>query len=306
MYDPDREAGVWSRLSDAPGASVPSGSGAGLATAMRGDTPMVYLLKGPGRAGFACYNTVASRWEQLPAAPLGNYRRPFRRGGCLASDGQPGLYYLEGPTNRLCRYNTGPGVWRECARLPFNGGRSRQTRACRAGTGIAFRQGQLHLVKGGTFDYWAYDPASDAWQQLSGLPLGPSVRPARPGAAFVAADNSICILKGNRTREFFAVMPLGTVVLARGAVDDVASSRIGEAGPAQVELFPNPCQGRVTLRGLRPGQQVDVFDVAGHRLGSWRLAADCALDLRGRVPRGVYLLRLATPSGQVQHKLILK
>lgn len=85
-------------------------------------------------------------------------------------------------------------------------------------------------------------------------------------------------------------------------VDDAWN--VSESQVEAVELYPNPTDGRLTIRACGM-QQVSLFNALGQRILTLQLDADSlTLDLSS-YDSGVYLLQITTPNGIVSRRLVV-
>lgn len=71
-------------------------------------------------------------------------------------------------------------------------------------------------------------------------------------------------------------------------------------------VLPNPARGEARVVSGVGLTQVEAYDAAGSRMGSWRATgSELRLDVSAW-PDGAYVLRLTTPMGQVSKKLIVR
>ena len=70
---------------------------------------------------------------------------------------------------------------------------------------MAFNNGLVYLTKGNnSFEYWSYEPGSDAWTQRSDVPLGGGKKVKGGGAlVYAPSRHALYALKGNNTTEFY-------------------------------------------------------------------------------------------------------
>jgi len=154
-------------------------------------------------------------WSQVASMLQGNKRKNVKDGGCLAYDyvdGAPYVYALKGNnTYEFYRYNFGQNAlsWEARESIPAIG-RSGKKKRVKKGAAIAALPsgGTLYAVKGnGTFDFWAYDPATRVWSQKADVPLGFVGKPVKEGAGLATAADGLVVyvylLKGSGTNEFF-------------------------------------------------------------------------------------------------------
>lgn len=91
-------------------------------------------------------------------------------------------------------------------------------------------------------------------------------------------------------------------------VDRITIEKLWDAGIDEVlsvhrcRLYPNPTQGSVRIDGDAPILQVELLDINGRSL---QRGTAQTLELGGR-PKGIYLLRVTTPSGVETHRVVKK
>ena len=86
----------------------------------------------------------------------------------------------------------------------------------------------------------------------------------------------------------------------------------GTAVGPSLRMGPNPFRSSVSIEveNAAEGARVEVMDLQGRRVQDWRIASNRRLqwdgrDARGgRVPPGIYLVRLTTGSRQITHRLV--
>ena len=70
------------------------------------------------------------------------------------------------------------------------------------------------------------------------------------------------------------------------------TSGIDNATEAKVALYPNPTDGKVTLRGLGAGShEATLYATNGQQMGHYTLNENATIDLSD-MPRGIYLLQV--------------
>ncbi len=78
------------------------------------------------------------------------------------------------------------------------------------------------------------------------------------------------------------------------------------AGSASLDVWPQPFTTRVNLRSASTidGTRVEIFDVAGHRVGALRLHSGLGFWEAGDLPSGIYMARIVDAIGSQPVKLI--
>ena len=80
-----------------------------------------------------------------------------------------------------------------------------------------------------------------------------------------------------------------------------------EASPLQNELnlFPNPTSGTVNINGAGNAVAIELLDLSGRNIRSIQPAASATLDLTA-LPNAVYLVKITSASGSVEHRKLVK
>lgn len=71
-----------------------------------------------------------------------------------------------------------------------------------------------------------------------------------------------------------------------------------------VTIFPNPVDDRLYIKGVDEGE-IAVYDMGGSKVISARLESNKAVDVSG-LTKGVYTVRITTPNGTAEKKLVKK
>ncbi|WP_345236071.1 T9SS type A sorting domain-containing protein [Hymenobacter saemangeumensis] len=115
------------------------------------------------------------------------------------------------------------------------------------------------------------------------------------------ADNKIIVFGSFRT-----VAGQTRIGLARLTNPNVSSTR-SAAATLPLEVYPNPTRELLTVALPAAATQATLLDLMGRPVRTWTLAArqqEARLDL-GSVAPGVYVLRIPTPVGTYQQKVVL-
>ena len=141
------------------------------------------------------YDPDTNTWQDVQAPP--SFFTP-RKNHTVVSDGQGGAFLFGGTNDTgafadLWRFNAEDEKWTQLAFLPLPA-------AARSGHSSAFANGQL-AVFGGVDNNgqlldedWRYDPDTNQWEELEGLPgAGPS---PRASAATAADEDSVWVIGG--------------------------------------------------------------------------------------------------------------
>jgi hypothetical protein len=307
----------WSRQADVPfGTGLKPKTvkgGSGLAFWHEGSTghDYVYALKGNKTSEFWRYLVQADTWEIRRDVPLGTSLKGMGDGSCLVNAGGT-LYALKGSYNELFAYNIGTDSWYVRASLPFEN-RSGRKKKAKLGTSICYLGGTIYALKGGTCEFWGYNPLADVWFELESIPRLPSSRPVKGGGALAAGSGLVWALKGNKTFEFFSYDPGADAPLRPTPEPSAQADGVGPTAVdrARLEILPNPMSNDVAVIRLPTtcaGARITVYDALGRcvqassspcRSSSW------PLDLRV-LPAGVYLVRLDADGVTATAKLVVR
>ena len=78
---------------------------------------------------------------------------------------------------------------------------------------------------------------------------------------------------------------------------------VGEAGMADLKVYPNPSQGNYTISGLSNGDEVSVMDATG-RIVDRFVALQDNVQLRATA-KGIYLIQVVRGNAIEQKKLLI-
>ena len=152
---------------------------------------------------------VASGWVRQADVPAGPEGKRVKQGGCLAyaeENTREYIYGLKGNnTNEFFLYDVDSNVWTPQDTIPRTG-ISGKKKPVRKGACMTEADGKLYVVKGGTNEFWEYNPegtAGQRWTQKADVP-GANVK---EGAGVVSdydfGIGYVYLLKGSNTCEFY-------------------------------------------------------------------------------------------------------
>ena len=197
---------VWLRMADLPPGAKSKGikDGGALCSGKESgnDTGFVYAFKGNNRYEFYRYNTITNTWiarESIPASNRLGRKKGVKKGSSLACGTDGKIYATKGGSSLdFWQYDPAIGVWTQKADVPVG------AKACKEGVGaVAVKEGADHyiyLLRGsGTYDFYRYNTATDAWDvTLPPAPGGLSGKAYKNGSC-LAYDNgdTVYCLKGS-------------------------------------------------------------------------------------------------------------
>jgi hypothetical protein len=273
----------------------------------------IYAASGNGRRWMR-YDIQRDTWEstmpvQLPISASA--------GSCLVSDPFGLVYFLRGgdEENRFCvtNLNSPMPTWTACRSLPLSVPDSRKRKHAREGTSLVCYDSKIYAVKGGSREFWCYEPLRDTWI-YSGIAGGPgkAIKCSQPLAAH---ESGIYCLFANNTDEFarFRRRNVGIDGEALPGRDQVQGKDFGSS-PAGLALrvSPNPlsdngtvhyslpkkCPVRLTLRDAA-GRLVQTLADGAREAGSYSVPI-----IPGTLPKGIYVLRLEAGTANLTQKLV--
>ncbi|GAT62568.1 beta strand repeat-containing protein [Paludibacter jiangxiensis] len=139
------------------------------------------------------------------------------------------------------------------------------------------------------------------------------------GATAVKFGTSTASITSNTSTQIVATSPAGaagtvdiTVTTAGGTSATSNSDQftystttgIDDAKLDGVTIYPNPVDDRLYIKGVDEGE-IAVYDMGGCKVISAILANAQAVDVSG-LAKGVYTVRITTPNGRVEKKLVKK
>jgi len=309
-----QNTGSWIQLPDVPlgpnGKKVKGGTD--LVYVVRNDTGFLYLLKGY-KNEFYRLNTVASRWDTLPPAPVGANPK-WDKGSWLVFDGTGALYAHKAKYHELWRFDLGTGTWSSAPLpgMPFIGSMGKYKKSKDGGC-AAYANGAIYALKGGnTQEFWQYTIATNSWSELDTMPsVGTSGNKKRvkAGGDIVAdSDGRLFALKGNKTNEFWCY---GGWDIKAQPSEPAGPATSGSVSKPSISLGQNPIRGWARLNLVLPGSEkvsLRLFDRTGRRVLEKHLAvhphsSEALLDCRG-LAAGIYLLDVKAGSTRKTFKLV--
>lgn len=312
-------SGFWQQRPDVPAGAKPVKDGASMTFVTAGDSGYCYLLKGSGTQEFYRFNIAANSWETRSPAPLGITGRPFKKGSCITYDyDRHRIYALKGSAkvNEFFAYDCAADNWSSLKEMPLVG-RSGKKKKLGDGAGLVYAQGRVYALKGSnTLEFWCYDPSTDAWNQLTDVPLGGG-KGVKSGGGIAAARaltptdawTTLYIIKGNGTWEFLSYVP-DTLL---PSPPNIAGKVTSECA-ARLTVIPSLLTDRATVNySLSQAGEVALrlYDAGGRLVmtltSGYREAGTHRLQLTGdRLNRGLYLLRLEGAAATATAKLIIE
>lgn len=196
----------WERKKDVPyGFKYPSGketrlkTGCDLVYVKKLDSSFIYLLYGSKTNNLYSYYIEGDTWlkrKEIPIAPSG---KPMDEGSCLTYNGQATLYILKGKYGDFYKYNIFTDSFISLSSLPEKAGSGKKKKP-KNGTAIAYKEGKIYCLKGGTAQIWKYTQ-SDSWYLVESLPIS---KTKGSSMIYVPDFQTFFFICGNKTLDFYS------------------------------------------------------------------------------------------------------
>ncbi|MEO0085908.1 MAG: C25 family cysteine peptidase [candidate division WOR-3 bacterium] len=312
-YDPQYQS--WADMAALPAGSGAPKGGSGIAFVRQGDSSWIYCLKGSTSYEFYRYSVEANTWQSMAAAPAGSSGKKFKAGSALCAPGGDHLLAMKSATTEFYAYDIAGDAWAARASLPAMSRSGKKIRAKDGAALAAINPNTVYAFTGGNRDFFfLFTDSLNAWAEMSPLPLGPSGKKPKSGAALVGLGKQVWALKGNKTLEFWVYTP-DTMLLLTPQLPERSGVMAGRQPLDRVglSLTPNPLSGgRATLAYSLPASGpalITISDVTGRTVLRQTFAAGRSgavpLDL-SRLAGGVYLVKMESGNNRMSVKLVLQ
>jgi hypothetical protein len=199
---------IWERLPDVPLGERRVKDGAGIVFVKKGDSSLIYLLKGSKTNEFYAYYVEGSTWLNKPPAPFGPSNKPYTKGSAITYDGKENIYVLKGGYFEFYAFNINTGEWQRKADLPmFYNNRLKKNKN---GCALTYNEdGLIFAFRGNnTPDFLCYYPQENRWLSKEPIPVYPSDKKVKDGGALTYSpyNKFIYAFKGNNTNEFWCYL----------------------------------------------------------------------------------------------------
>jgi endonuclease I len=79
---------------------------------------------------------------------------------------------------------------------------------------------------------------------------------------------------------------------------------IDDANTSIIQLYPNPSNGRIYVKGIQRESDIEVFTIDGRKLSSFHLGSNSYLDLK--LSSGLYLFKINSNGRSIVKKIVVK
>ncbi len=205
----------------------------------------VYLLAGSQKAteqNFFAYDVTTNIWSTLTRAPSPDYKA-YKDGSCIIALGGK-IYALKGSGsgNYFARYDN-PG-WTQIQPMPLQHHHIRRDKKVKDGSAMATDGSIIYAVKGGTNEFWQYEPDGNVWTPLDTVRRLNNKSIAKTGASLTYDGMRVYLLKGNNTLEFWQFIPykeISNIQILNSTEQTLQEFNTTSFQPInKVEVVPNP------------------------------------------------------------------
>lgn len=201
----DIPSDTWTQLPDVPMGNRNKRTKDGCCIAATGDS-LIYVLKGGNTREFYAFNTTSQAWgpqDSFPAYPTGK----GARNGTTMTFAQSKLYMLRGNnTNDFLRFDVAQHRWDTLHGVDTIA-TSIPVRFKRGATLCHGKDSFLFAVVGSNgraFLRYNLNRLTDTWHRMPLVPFGPTNRKVKAGACAATVSDTLYLLKGGNTTEFWA------------------------------------------------------------------------------------------------------
>ncbi|MEO0115439.1 MAG: BNR-4 repeat-containing protein [candidate division WOR-3 bacterium] len=312
----------WETLPSIPPGTKNPKDGSGMVAVTKDGNPYLFVMKGSKTTEFYLYDITNKSWSSaLTAPPTGpSGKTGYKKGSCLAYDGDTWVYVMKGQYGDFFRYNLSNGIW-DTTLKHYNYkamlGRGNKKKKIGEGSGLVYHNGILYLLKGGnTREVWFYDttwklPDDTLWD----IPAGPSKKRVKGGGALIKFANFFWASKGNNTPEFYRhglPSPVIADVTPTPTNEGVTGKEVATS-EFKLTIVPNPAINLTAIRYTLPVAgpiNFKLYNVAGAVVKTYSNSTPTKdgvllLDTEA-LPSGVYILRFNSGDIRVTRKIVLE
>ena len=303
----------WHKLANiTTGAKNPKDA-SGMAVVDISGSDYLFTMKGSKTDEFYLYNIAANTWAPTPTKPTAgtSTKIGYKKGSCLAYDGDSSVYVLKGSYGDHFKYNLYTNVWTQLRQFNYKSfiNRLGKKKKLGEGSGMIYYNNDLFILKGGnTNEFWRYQIVGDTYVQMDSLwdvPLGPTgKKKVKAGGALAMLPSGtyagLYAAKGANTQEFYYHSLPTFAITLKSTNDSKAEGAMGKKlimGEYKL-LIPNPAKNFVTIRYSLPTKDIaklKIYNVLGNIVYS--ATSDKGFFRIEKLPAGIYLVRFESGSG---------
>ncbi len=320
-FDTDPTNMGWQKLENIPTGAKDPKYGSKLTYVRKDTSDCIFAMKGSKTAEFYLYFINSNSWQQAASPPTGvSGRVGYKKGSCLAYDGDSLVYVLKGYYGDFFQYNVQQNTWTELRRydrtIYLN--RDGRKKKIKDGAGLAFVNGNIYMLKGGnTNEFWKYDIGADDWSQMDpaniwDIPTGSGKR-VKSGGALCVLDNNFYVIKGNKTPEFYKHNPPSSTGPILPTVTEGSMGNTITNNNWIISILPNPAKHTISINynlNIAGSVSYKLYDITGTLVKSYynidqAKHGSIQIDVQS-LAQGVYILKFNTDEFSTTRKLVIE
>jgi hypothetical protein len=313
----------WRFLSYIPNPPVKAFKGG---TALAFKNGKVYVLVGGLKVGydnFFAYDTLEKTWSALERAPTAD-GKAFKDGSCVVVLGDT-VFALKGKAkeNWFYAYDVNQNTWSGRQKMDLIHPSIGKVKKVKDGGSMTTDGSVIYATKGGgSNEFWQYTPGISSWSALDLIPKLNNNNKSVPkaGAALGYDGLHICLLKGNKLKEFWQYFPYTTstsIPIASRTSRVIQTIYLNNNRlVSKITVYPNPLssESRIdfTVR-IQNRVQLKLYDNLGYLIveifnqelepGNYSLSISRSAL---KIPAGVYHLQYDAGEGIQTVKIIVR
>lgn len=311
----------WYKLANIPTGLKKPKYGSGLVTVTKQGNAYIFAMKGSKTSEFYLYDIAENSWIHVSSPPVGTSGRlGYKKGSCLAYDGDEFVYVLQGYYGSFFKYNVEADSWIQLRQYNYKTflNRDGKKKKPKDGAGLVYHNNSIYLLKGGnTYEFWTYEIALDTWIQMEpaelwDIPVG-SGRKVKGGGCLTLLDTDLYVAKGSNTIEFYKHNVIGFEAARITAKAKGTMSYRTAIGEFKLTIVPNPAINITTVRYNlpKPGPVcIKFYDITGKLIKTYikeqsSKNGEFLINLKTQ-PSGVYILQFNSGTAKITKKLVLE
>ncbi len=310
----------WKKLKNIPLGAKAVKEAAGLASFRSGGHGYIFAMKGSKTDEFYIYDIEQDTWTKIKSPPIGSSGKlGYRKGSCLAYDGDEFVYVLKGGYGDFFKYSLDSDTWIELRQYDYKKFLSRDNKKKKPkdGAALVYYDENVYMLKGGnTREVWRYNIAMDTWVQMDtfwDIPIGGGKR-VKAGGTMISSGDYFWAVKGGNTVEFYRHKP--PEVKSFSSISPISNQVMDnkeKLNEFTMTIAPNPATNFTTIRYNlpMPGQvSFKLYDVTGAVVKTYDIPTPTKdgvlmLDTKA-LPSGVYILRFNAGNIRITRKIVLE
>lgn len=317
----------WHKLANIPIGSRNPKDASGMVAVNKAGIDYIFAMKGSRTDEFYLYNFTANTWAPTSTKPTaGNSGKVgYKKGSCLAYDGNNYVYVLKGNYGDFFRYDLSSETWTELKRYNHKVfiNRDGKKKKVGEGSGLVYCNNAVYLLKGGnTREFWKYEISTDTWVQMNpadawDMPTGDHDKKVKGGGSLIIAGDYFYATKGANTLEFYR-HSLPTSVVALTPSQPTSNGTMGSSHSLitngfKLSISPNPATYLTALKYSLPASgpiSLNIYNVAGVMVKSYTNPASTKdgkimIDMKS-LSSGIYILRFKSSKFSLTRKLVIE